>query len=166
MEICDSVSVKQIPGKGRGIVAARAIRRGERILAFSGRLVSMREIRNPNAALQIDEDLFLESDGALDENLNHSCRPNAYVDFQDLTLVGLRDISRGEEITFNYNLSEYDLVAQGCAFVCMCGSADCLGRVMGFKHLPVMSKREWRPYLSPFLEGKLSEELLDRVGRW
>lgn len=49
-------------------------------------------MKNPNAALQLDEDISLESDGTVDESLNHSRKPNGYVDFSQLTLVALKDI--------------------------------------------------------------------------
>jgi hypothetical protein len=153
-----SLSIVHLQGKGRGIVTNNDITQGETILEFGGHLVTRRNLRNPNAALQIDEDLFLESDGAIDESLNHSCRPNCYVDFDHLTLVALKNIRRGNELTFNYNASEYDLIDQGCAFVCSCGSETCIGRITGFKHAPLEHKKTIEPLLAPFLRRKMEKE--------
>ena len=130
-----AVRVVDTREKGRGLIAVEEIRKGETILKITGELVPREKVKNPNAALQVDEDLFLESDGTIDENLNHSCDPNCQVDFGSLCLVALKDIAGGEELTFDYNTSEYDLVDQGCAFSCCCGTANCVGHLRGFKYL-------------------------------
>lgn len=150
-------------GKGRGIVARRRIKRGKIVFKFVGELVSRKEMKNPNAALQLDKDIFMESDGTVDESLNHSCNPNCYVDFSQLTLVALKDIQSGQELTFDYNTSEYDLIDQGCFFTCLCGSRHCIGEVKGFKHLPLGHKKKIEPFLSPYLKRKWKQELLRRI---
>ena len=154
-----AVRVVDTNGKGRGLITMEEIRKGKRILKINGALVARREVKNSNAALQIDEDLFLESDGTIDENLNHSCDPNCYVDFDSLCLVALKDIAPGEELTFNYNASEYDLVDQGCAFLCCCGAVNCVRHLRGFKYLSSEQKRRIKPLLSPFLEKKMKMSL-------
>ena len=154
-----SVRVVKTKGKGFGIVASKRIRRGEKILEFPGELVFQEEVRNPNAALQLDGNLFLESHGSIDENLNHSCDPNCYVDFRQLILVALKEIQKGEELTFDYNTSEYDLIDQGCSFTCLCGSLNCVGEVKGFRYLPVDHKKKIEPFLSPFLKRKWRKAL-------
>ena len=127
-------------------------------MEFFGEVVVRRSLWNPNAALQIDKDLFLESNGAIDECLNHSCRPNCYIDFKNLTLAALRNIRRGDELTFNYNTSEYDLIDQGCAFVCTCGSDTCIGYVAGFKHAPPEHRKSIQPILAPYLR-RMQEQI-------
>ncbi len=159
MKDSESVTTIKTEGKGRGIVAGRLIRKGERVFKFAGKLVSRKEVKNPNAALQLDEDLFLESDGTVDESLNHSCNPNCYVNFKQLTLVALKDIQSGQELTFDYNTSEYDLMDQGCFFTCLCGSRNCIGEVKGFRYLPMGYKKKIGPFLSPFLKRKWKQEL-------
>jgi SET domain-containing protein len=154
-----SIALVNTENKGRGIVAKKPIGKAETIFEFPGELVSRNKVKNPNAALQLDEDLFLESDGTIDESLNHSCNPNCYVDFTQLALVALKDIHKGEELTFDYNTSEYDLVEQGCSFKCLCGSRNCVGEVKGFKYLPEHHKRKNELLLSPFLKKKWKQEL-------
>lgn len=154
-----AVRVVDTNGKGRGLITVEEIRKGESILKINGALVLRREVKNPNAALQVDEDLFLESDGTIDENLNHSCDPNCYVDFRSLCLVALKDIAAGEELTFDYNASEYDLVDQGCAFLCCCGAANCVGHLRGFKYLSSEQRKRIEPLLSPFLQKKMRMRL-------
>lgn len=65
---------------------------------------------------------------------NHSCDPNAYVDkwvvnkrFR-MGIFAKRDIQKGEEICFDYNVDRYGAEPQ----TCHCGAANCLG-VLGGK---------------------------------
>lgn len=62
--------------------------------------------------------------------LNHSCEPNAWLRGREL--VALRDIRTGEDVSFDYNTTEWDMAEP---FACHCGSAACLGTVRGFAHL-------------------------------
>ena len=159
MKASDSVTITKTANKGRGIVAKRRIRKGEIVFKFVGELVSTKEVKKPNAALQLDEDVFLESDGTIDERLNHSCNPNCYINFKQLTLVAMKDIQRGRELTFDYNTSEYDLAEQGCSFKCLCGSRNCINNVRGFRFLQAAHKKRIEPFLSPFLKRKWKQAL-------
>jgi hypothetical protein len=71
--------------------------------------------------------------------LNHSCQPNGYIDTADLTFRALRNIKRGEECTFNYLTTEYEMAAP---FVCRCGAAKCFGLIQGHKHLSGAQRKE------------------------
>ena len=60
--------------------------------------------------------------------LNHHCEPNGYIDTAQLTFRALRNIKRGEEITFNYLTTES---AMAVPFNCICGSSNCFGFIQG-----------------------------------
>ena len=60
--------------------------------------------------------------------LNHSCEPNAK--FENRKLVAIREIKASEEITFDYNTTEYDLATP---FECHCKSDGCCGVVRGYR---------------------------------
>ena len=62
--------------------------------------------------------------------LNHACAPNAA--FRDRMLYARQVIETGEEITVDYNCTEYDLSA---SFECCYGAVDCVGQVVGYRHL-------------------------------
>lgn len=70
-------------------------------------------------------------------------------------LTALRPIALDEEISFHYCQNEWSMAVP---FFCLCGSAKCLGKIEGFSKLPIETKREFQPYLSPFLAGKWREE--------
>ena len=60
--------------------------------------------------------------------LNHSCEPNGYMNATELTFRALRDIKRGEQITFNYLTTESEMAVP---FNCICGSPACFGYIQG-----------------------------------
>lgn len=80
-------------------------------------------------------------------------------------LVALRDILAEEELSFNYNTTEYDLINQSCDFRCFCRSRGCLGEIMGFRYLYLEQKLALEGLLSPFLKRKLQEELSSSIMR-
>lgn len=101
--------------------------------------------------LQITEGFhYRSSEGTL--CMNHHCSPNGYFCFDDLTYRARRDISAGEELTFNYCTTEYELAEP---FDCLCGSPDCMGRVLGFKFLDESQVERILDLLSPYLRSKL-----------
>jgi len=78
--------------------------------------------------------------------LNHSCDPNAAV--RERQLIAVRPIHPGEDLTFNYNTTEYDMASP---FACHCGSLFCAGQIRGFKYLDRQERERLRPLLNPHL---------------
>ena len=74
--------------------------------------------------------------------VNHSCGPNGYVNTAEYCFCALRNISKGEEITFNYLTTDYELAAP---FQCGCGSAKCFGFIRGYKFLTAEQIAELLP---------------------
>jgi hypothetical protein len=158
-----------------GLFSRDAINKGQVVISFSGRVVSFQQANAKS--LQLSSQLFLRSNGELDEYINHSCEPNCTVSFNGEFLpytVAAREIAAGEEITFNYNCTEWDLLEQervfqeDCAFACLCNSRTCLGEIRGFKYLSLHQQIRLSPHLSPFLHLKAMEALwigqLDATG--
>ncbi|HEY4687800.1 MAG TPA: SET domain-containing protein-lysine N-methyltransferase [Anaerolineae bacterium] len=81
--------------------------------------------------IQIGPETHIEELGVL-AYLNHSCKPNAIVDTTALTVVAVRDIAPGHEITFFYPSTEWDMDRP---FVCLCGAPECIRLVAGAKYL-------------------------------
>eukprot|EP00835_Amoeboradix_gromovi_P002397 NODE_135_length_18075_cov_0.518413.p11 type:complete len:149 gc:universal NODE_135_length_18075_cov_0.518413:14330-14776(+) len=63
--------------------------------------------------------------------LNHSCNPNVY--FKNDLLYALRDIAIGEELTFFYPSTEWEMREP---FDCQCESLNCIKTVKGACALP------------------------------
>ncbi|KAI8344921.1 hypothetical protein BD560DRAFT_493287 [Blakeslea trispora] len=65
--------------------------------------------------------------------LNHSCNPSTYLDVTKRSLMALQDIKKGDELTFFYPSTEWDMAQP---FDCWCGSEKCIGKVDGARNLP------------------------------
>lgn len=139
-------------GKGKSLFAVEPIGTNEIVLAFEKTFIEY----STGTSMQIDDGVHQEAtdSDALENSLNHSCKPNGYIDFRDLTYRARRPIERGEELTFNYNTTEWDM-AKG--FQCQCGHNGCYGHVVGFKYLTHDQQKENEPWLSPFLSAKLNK---------
>ncbi len=141
------VGMSKILGKGN--FAASNIKKGQTICLFTGESCNLNEIRdrikigkeNEFDPLQIDEETYLD----LDEStrlFNHSCNPNAFVNGKN-ELVALRNILKGEEITFDYSTTidedEMKFEHVGLPYhtlKCNCLSKNCRKTVEQFKNLP------------------------------
>lgn len=82
--------------------------------------------------------------------LNHGCEPNTRIESRDV--IAIRDIQRGEDVTFNYNTTEYEMAEP---FTCHCGAASCAGTIRGAHHLTPEQLEKLRPNLAPYLKSLL-----------
>ena len=77
------------------------------------------------------------------------------MDLKEMNYTAIKDIKKGEEITYNYLTTEFDLVRDNLDFNCLCKSKNCLKHIKGFKFLTEKQKLKLKPLLSPFLRKKL-----------
>jgi uncharacterized protein len=157
---CPSVGITECGGRGQGVFARRLIRTDEVIVAFGGTVYSEAMLMGlaPNQArynLQIDEELFMVSDRPGPADLvNHSCDPNAGLRGQ-VVLVAMRPIPKGEEITYDYAMSDgssYD------EFECCCGARGCRGRVTGDDWRRPELWRRYAGYFAPYLQLRIETQ--------
>jgi uncharacterized protein len=146
------------PEGGCGVFARRAISKGELVSLWGGRIVLEEQLDRSmpdftQRVLQMDEGLYLLTEEELEPNdcLNHSCDPNLGF-FGQIGLVAMRDIAQGEEVTFDYAMSDGEPYDE---FECHCGSVHCRSRVTGDDwKIPELWKR-YEGYFSPFLARRI-----------
>lgn len=73
--------------------------------------------------------------------INHSCAPNVFFDTSRLQLIALRDIHAGEELSFFYPSTEWEMTQ---SFHCYCGHSACLGEIKGAAYLNEETRKKYR----------------------
>lgn len=137
---------------GEGIFATANLAAGEHVIEYVGEKISKAESarrceRQNWCIFALDPECDL--DGNFDWNparrVNHSCAPNCEAELVDgrIWITALRDITAGEEITFNYG---YDLEAYR-EHPCRCGAAGCVGFIVAEEFFDQL--RRQRTYESP-----------------
>ena len=139
--------VRRSPIHGRGVFAARTIRRGADIVEYRGQRISVEEAdalpdsdpRNPYHTF-----LFELADGRLIDAgvrgnaarwVNHSCEPNCepYEDEEGRVFIAAkRTIRAGEELAYDYQLSLPGRRTAGTIanYACRCGAPRCRGTML------------------------------------
>lgn len=130
----ESARVKSFDGVA-GVFAARTHVRGERLLPLRGRTSA----HQSRYSIQITVDRHIEPDSSVAGEtpapwkfLNHSCDPNLEINLEAECFVARREIAEGEELTFNYLTTEWEMASP---FDCTCGHPSCFGRIRGFRSL-------------------------------
>jgi len=139
-----------MPGKGQGVIAREVIKKEEVVCELFFDSVKSRTFAIN--AVQGGEDAFLSNSlKTIDDCFNHSCEPTTRLDLSRAIFIALKDLNVGEEVTWNYLTTEYDLLKNEEGFYCICGAKNCIGYIRGFKYLNDSQKQELGPHLSPFL---------------
>lgn len=144
---CMTMQVRvDVKNNKKAAIADARILQGALILSFERNFIPY----PTHTTLRVDEHLHqLSLDPKAAENfINHSCEPNAYIEWGQLQLRALRDIEEGEEVTYNYFTSDWD---GEDVFECRCSAPTCKKYINGFKHLSPEEKLKIKNLVSPFL---------------
>ena len=149
--------IRRSPIQGRGAFATRRIRKGERIIEYTGERIS-----NAEADRRYDDErmrrhhtyLFTLTqrtvvDGAVGGNasrfINHSCEPNCEAVIEDgrIWIEADRTIPKGSELTYDYQYERVsnDDAADERKYPCHCGARGCRGTIL----LPRRKRQRRRP---------------------
>ena len=140
------ITVRKSGIHSTGIFAKMDIPNGTRILEYVGEKVTHAEAdRRTNDrifAFILNKRYCI--DGDTDYNIakyvNHSCDPNSEVDIirGHIWTIAVKDIKKGEEITYNYN---FDFDKEDFKeHPCHCGSERCIGYILDEDHWPKLNR--------------------------
>ena len=136
----------------RGLFATCAIKKDTELIEYVGEKITKEEGDNRGNAL-VEESagtgdaavyIFIlddqwDIDGNVPHNtarlINHSCAPNCeaqIIDDSEIWIVSLKDIKKGEELTFDYG---FDLV-HWADHPCRCGMPNCVGYIVSQENWP------------------------------
>ena len=123
--------------KGKALVCGKEYQTGEKVQEYQYKEI----VSTPNKyTVQIGENKHaMGSDETWAIYVNHSCNPNTFFNIQTMSFYARKNLSKGEEITFNYLTTEHDMREQ---FECQCGSENCIKFIQGNKYL-TEEKKNW-----------------------
>ncbi len=123
----------------KGLVAAKDIKKGIRIIEYKGKLISKKESEE-NPKFDNSKRIYIfeinnkyDLDGNFNFNsarlINHSCNPNCEVVGKGLKLwiESIKDIKKGEELSYDYGFS-FDEDFKN--YPCKCNSLNCCGYIV------------------------------------
>ena len=143
---------------GFGIFAVEPLPAGEVLAVWGGVIVPGERLSEYSEyaqthGLQVEDDLFLlpltEDDPS--DYFNHCCDPNSGLQGQT-TLVAMRPVAAGEEICFDYAMSDSNPYDE---FSCGCGTPNCRGRVTADDWKRPELQARYRGYFSPYLQRRI-----------
>ena len=156
---------KRLSGiEGRGLFAKEPISQGEIVVVKGGYVMTtaqrhkVSEYMGPSE-IQIAEDLHIgpttpeDREGGM-MHLNHSCEPNLGLQGQ-IVFVALRDISKDEELTFDYAMTDDD---PHDAMQCNCGASSCRGTVTGRDWKRKDLQRKYDGYFSWYIQRRIEAQ--------
>ena len=145
------ILVKNSRVHGRGVYAARKLKKGERVVEYRGERISWKEAdRRPSSDPDDPHHTFFFSlsdaktviDAAVGGNIarwiNHSCAPNCESDETEdgrVFIEAVRDIRAGEELNYDYGLILEERLTPTLKkqYECRCGAKDCRGTMLAPK---------------------------------
>src|SRR5690606_33439132 len=119
-----NIKVRNTRKYGKAVFATGNIRKGEVISTFNGRIYDHKFDKWTKDllthAVQIGRSMWRDSLGSA-RYINHSCEPNCGIKGL-FTVVAMRDIRKGEEITWDYEMTEKSWWFR---MKCKCGTEAC-----------------------------------------
>ncbi len=131
---------------GRGVYAAKQIRKGSRIIEYTGRRLPWKIAMDlpPHRPgdpyhtffFSIDDDDVIDANVGGNESrwINHSCAPNCDTEEDDgrIFVYALRSIRPGEELFYDYRIEPADRRSKKLEreFACGCDAESCRGTML------------------------------------
>ncbi|HXK34885.1 MAG TPA: SET domain-containing protein-lysine N-methyltransferase [Dehalococcoidia bacterium] len=140
------IEVRKSRIQGRGVFATRTIRKGTRIIEYTGERISTAEAderydddtmeRTHTFLFTVSPNTVIDAthSGSDARFINHSCDPNCEAVLEDgrIFIEALTTIRPGTELTYDYNLErgrgfkkEWE-----ARYPCYCGSENCRGTLL------------------------------------
>lgn len=146
--------------KGWGTFAIAPISEGETVASFGGYAVTKNELRNYtleriSRSIQISDELYLVPGETSEpgDQVNHSCNPNCGL-LGATVVVALKDIQIGEEISYDYAMSDSDPYDE---FVCECKSSNCRKLITGKDWKKPDLQKKYDGFFSSYLQQKIKK---------
>lgn len=153
----DNIIVRSSGIHNRGVFAKHGIKKGARVIEYKGEKVTKavserrcdvaianhKKDNNHGAVYIFELNKRHDIDGNVDYNtarfINHSCNPNCETEIirGKIWIIAIRDIKKGEEITYNYGYGWDDYKDHPC----FCREEACLGYILAEDQWPRLRRK-------------------------
>lgn len=131
--------IKDTKKYGSGCFARKSLKRHELIHTMHGKTISLSQMvalvthgkERIDDPLQVGRRTYVDLD-TTSRSFNHSCEPNAGIRDRN-SLVAIRDIQPGEEITYDYSLT---IAPTSWSMRCKCGARICRKMLGDIRSVP------------------------------
>jgi SET domain-containing protein len=139
------IEVRRSRIQGRGVFATRRIRKGQRIIEYTGERITDEQAdqRYNDAAMKrhhtflfkVEDNLVVDADrgGNAARFINHSCDPNceAVIEGEQIYIEAIRNIQPGVELAYDYQFDADEPLAEAIKqYPCRCGAKNCRGTIV------------------------------------
>ena len=141
--------VKSAGRKGFGVFAMEPFNKGEMVVV--GKPENIVDSRT-DYSFQVDVNKHVQLNKPA-RLINHSCDPNLGVrnnEFGGYDFVTIRNIAGGEELTWDYCMTEFVSIA--IEDMCLCGSSNCRDKIGGFVCLPLETRNKYNDFVADYLK--------------
>ena len=158
------ITIKDIGKKGIGSFANIPISKDEVVVVQGGRIMDYKDIEESDYKLfcdhcfQIENNLLIcpveptreKLDGVF--QVNHSCNPTCGFQGQ-IVLVAMRDIQVGEEITYDYAMTDANWHNVTCTeMTCLCSAENCRHIITGEDWKRKDLQEKYKGFFSTFIQ--------------
>src|SRR3989344_7157958 len=148
--------------QGKGVFATQDIKKGSVVLEVDDSQVVEDASKLTKYQNEYECDYLANGKVVLmqspEKYINHSCDPSTYVKTinRKRKVLAMRDIKKGEEITYDYSINGYN----DGTFKCRCGSPICRGVYQGnFFKLPKDIQIKYLPFLEDWFINEHKKEV-------
>jgi len=144
---------------GKAVFAKAKIKKGEFIGAFNGKIYEAERamllpdvppLRAGRHAVQFEPKKWRDGKvKGLARYIAHSCNPNCGIKNM-FEVVAMKDIKKGEEITWDYAMTENS----DFRMKCMCGAKSCRKIIGAYSMLSPKVRKKYKGYISEWLTQK------------
>ena len=120
---------QNVQSSQKAFFAQRSYQPGDLVAEFYAGAV-LKEPTYLTVQIGLTEHIMLQPEHL--QYINHSCDPNVFFDTAQMKIIALRDVLEGDEMTFFYPSTEWDMAQP---FTCYCGCRNCLGEISGAAHI-------------------------------
>ncbi len=152
----NEVVIRKTSDKDFGLFATRDFMKGE--IVVQGKKIKKVPDRTMHS-FQIDKATHIQLDKK-SRSINHSCDPNMGIrnnKFNAYDFIALRNIEKGEEVTWDYETTEHVSIA---VEKCLCNTTSCRKSLIGFKYRSEELLDKYGIFIADYLKFLYAQQLL------